>query len=277
MGRTRRIIQGKLNVTVDYDQASRPSETCVKEVDSDLSLTTRLKYDDFDREIERTVIREGQKTLYRLCLTYDQIGLVKTRDLIDDGDKVLRHECFQYDSLKRLLHYQCQGNSQELPTDEHGNQVQSQEFTFNDYNSLVQALTVFQDKTQNLMTYIYSDKDPAQLIQIKNTHTGFPTVIDLTYDDNGCLTQDEQGRTLEYNTTNRLSTVRDANKEILSQYRYDAAGRLVCQIVPGQPDRHLFYRGDILIAVTIGDSQVSYLSDGSAYWGQTTLTTSPNY
>jgi YD repeat-containing protein len=121
------------------------------------------------------------------------------------------------------------------------------------------------------VSYTYSDQDPTQVVKIINTHPDYPSRIDLDYDANGCLIRDEQGRILEYDSMNRLSTVRDANQQLLGQYRYDATGKLVCQMVPGQPDTQLSYRGDTLIAVTTGNSRVSYVSDGNVYWGQTTL------
>ncbi|RPA93710.1 hypothetical protein L873DRAFT_1815418 [Choiromyces venosus 120613-1] len=265
-GRPQHLVQGKLKVTFAYDKTGRLSEGCVQDEENNQSLTTLLSYDDFSREIERTILK-GEETLYRLSQTYGKTSLVTTRHLEDGKGNLLRHESFQYDSLNHLIDYQCQGS--QPPIDEQGNQLQNQHFSFDNLDNLVQVSTTFQDQSENITQYFYTIEDPTQLIRITNKHPDYPPKIDFAYDGNGCLTRDEQGRTLEYDAMNRLSTVRDAGNQILSQYHYDASGKLVCQMVPEKPDTHLYYQGDTLIAVTMGDCKVSYASDGQVYWGQT--------
>ena len=135
------------------------------------------------------------------------------------------------------------------------------------YDSLNQVLTVFHDGSENIARYTYSIQDRAQVVKITNTHPDYTSQINPAYDVNGCLTQNEQGRILEYDTMNRLATIRDASNSdrTLSQYRYDSTGKLVYQMIAGQPDTHFGYRGDILIAVRAGQSQVSYTRSGNAY------------
>ncbi|THC90998.1 hypothetical protein EYZ11_009547 [Aspergillus tanneri] len=53
---------------------------------------------------------------------------------------------------------------------------------------------------------------------------------------------------MDYDTLGRLIRVRDKDQELLCDYRYDAAGKLVAQIAPGQPDTYLFYSEEALIA-----------------------------
>ena len=276
-GRPQEMAQGKLKVTFSYDKADRLFESCAKDEDGP-SVATRLNYDDFGREIERTVVQKGdsEQTLCRQSQTYDGIGLIATRVVKDGKGNLLRHESFKYDSLSRLVDYQCRSTNSWFPADERGNQIQRQQFTFDGYDSLTQVSTVFHDGSENIARYMYSIQDRAQVIKITNTHPGYTSQINLAYDANGCLTQDEQGRILEYDTMNRLATIRDGSNSnrILSQYRYDSTGKLVCQMIPGQPDTHLGYRGDTLIAVRAGESQVSYAHSENAYWGQTTSTTS---
>ncbi|KAK0716312.1 hypothetical protein B0H67DRAFT_610844 [Lasiosphaeris hirsuta] len=276
-GRPQQLAQGKLNVIFSYDKAGRLSEGCVKDEENNSSLATRLEYDDFGREIRRTAVQKGdsEKALHQLSQTYGELGLVATRDVRDGEGNLLRHESFQYDNLNRLVDYQSKGSDSWLPADEEGNRLQHQQFTFDNYNSLTQVATVFQDGSGNTTCYTYSDQDHAQVIKITNTHPDYSPQINLAYNANGCLTRDEQGRVLEYDTMNRLIAVRDASdsSQVLSRYQYDATGKLVHQMVPGQPDTHLSYRGDMLVAVTVGDSRVTYACLGNVYWGQTTTTT----
>ncbi|KAH2761582.1 hypothetical protein KXW10_000404 [Aspergillus fumigatus] len=265
-GRPQRLTQGDLTVNLAYDPAGRLSESCIQDNATSLTLATHFSYDDFGREVERTVYN-GQVILYRLSQTFGKTNLVTTRCLEDGGSKILRHEDFQYDAHSRLTDYQCHGS--QLPTDEKANPFQRQEFSFDDIDNLVRVSSTFQDGSENIANYTFSNKDPTQLVRITNTHPAYPPKVDLAYDENGCLTRDEQGRILGYDSMNRLSTVQDAYSKLLSQYLYDAAGKLVCQIAPGKPDTHLHYRGDVLVAVTEGDAQVGYLTDGEIYWGQT--------
>ncbi|KAH8123596.1 hypothetical protein LI328DRAFT_168136 [Trichoderma asperelloides] len=204
----------------------------------------------------------------KVSFTYDGANrvLLGARHLENGDEKLLRDETFEYDENNRLVNYTCQGSLS--PADEHGRQLESQHFTFDAYDNLVEVVTGFQDGSQNTATYSFSSRDPTQLTSVTNTDTGLPSLIELEYDANGCLTRDEQGRTLEYDSRSRLMAVRDAGGSIISQYHYDTAGRLVCQSVPGQADHHLFYRDNKLIAAQTGDQKVSYLFDGEEYWGQ---------
>ncbi|KAJ2898378.1 hypothetical protein MKZ38_003969 [Zalerion maritima] len=266
-GRPHQLVQGKLKVTYSYGRANRISAARVEDEENNLSVTTHLKYDDFGREIERAV-QKGDKTFYTLSQTYGKSSLLAGRNLDDCDGRRLRHESFQYDSLDRLIDYQCDGS--QSPADEHGNQLKRQQFTFDKFHNLSSVITSFQDGTDNTTRFYYQNKDQTQVTKVTNTHRSYPSQIDLAYNENGCLTRDERGRTLEYDDLDRLSTVRDAHNVVVCQYGYDASGKLVCQCVPGMPTTYLYYRSSTLIATTTGDCQVSYASDGSVYWGQTT-------
>ncbi|OAA44081.1 YD repeat-containing protein [Beauveria brongniartii RCEF 3172] len=264
-GRPQNLVQGKVKVSLVYDKASRVSKATVEDEEKEAKLTTSLTYDDFGREVKRSV-QKGDATLaYDLTQTYNELGLVNKR-LQVNGQGTLRDESFEYDVHNRLINYECQGS--QPPVDNKGNALRKQCFTFDEYDNIAQCSTEFQDETINTAVYSFSAQEPTQLTQITNTHQDFPCTVEIKYDENGCLTQDEQGRKLEYNSMSRLTSVRDAGNKILAQYRYDATGRLVCQQVPDQPDKLLFYRGESLIAVKEGERKVSYLSTGSEYWGE---------
>ncbi|GAD93715.1 conserved hypothetical protein [Paecilomyces variotii No. 5] len=262
-GRPQQLVQGTAQATFAYDEASRLYESCIQ--DGNQSLTTRRKYDEFGREVYRTVF-QGAETMYQLSQTYNETSLITRRQIQDGKATVLRDETYQYDSCDRLVDYQCEGLRP--PVNEKGHELQHQHFTFDQYNNLVQVSTTFPDggeNKQNKTCHFYSTKDPTQLIRITNTHPKYPAEINLEYDENGRLTRDEQGRTLQYDTRNRLRAVQDKG-QIISQYHYDAAGKLVCQEMQGK-STCLHYHGDALIATT-GDSKVSYIYDGNTYWGQ---------
>lgn len=265
-GRALCLIQGQLKVAFVYNNAGRVTQSNVSDKTSTSNLSTTLTYDDFGRELGRSVYKGETALLYNLSQTYTQTGLVNSRSQEDGQGVVLRGETFKYDVHNRLIAYSCQGS--QAPVGQIGRHLESQSFTFDDYNNITQISTTFQDGAQNTTKYIFSTHDPTQLNGIVNTHPDDPANVDLEYDQDGCLTKDEQGRTLEYDDKSRLSAVRDGNSQILTQYLYDATGKLVCQQVPGQPDTNFFYR-DSLVAVTRGDQQISYLSHESTYWAET--------
>ncbi|UKZ58882.1 uncharacterized protein TrAtP1_000204 [Trichoderma atroviride] len=263
-GRPQRLAQGALNVTYAYDDASRLSTSSVQK-EGGTSLTTRLAYDDFGREIKRTVSK-GNETLYQSSQTYYETGHAKTRCLEDGKGQSLRQEIFQYDELDRLVDYQCTGP--QSPTNEKGLQLQRQSFAFGSYDNLTQITSVFQDGSRNVAEYLYNAQDVTQVTLVTNTHPSYDARVDLKYDQNGCLIQDDQLNKLEYDAMSRLTAVTDRKGNLRSQYHYDASGKLVGQVIPGKAEYHLHYRGDKLIGFTSGDQQVSYVSDGARYWGQ---------
>ncbi|OAA41127.1 YD repeat-containing protein [Beauveria brongniartii RCEF 3172] len=264
-GKPRQLAQGPLSVTFAYDQVQRLVESCVQD-GANSSLITHLTYDDFSREIGRSV-RKGSKLLHQLTQTYLQTGHLAMRRLEDGNGELLLEEAFTYDVLDRLVDFECQGP--QSPTDEQGNQIRQQSFTFGPFHNLVEITTIFQTGDKNVKRYTYADQDPGQVIGIRNSHHGYPTKIDLKYDQNGCLIRDEQGNKLEYDSTGHLITLRDSQSRILSEYRYDASGKLVCQLVPGKDEYYLHYRGNTLVGYTWGNDCVSFVSDGTCYWGQT--------
>ncbi|PYH93982.1 hypothetical protein BO71DRAFT_441327 [Aspergillus ellipticus CBS 707.79] len=264
-GRRQEISVGPLKTTLTYDQADRVTSSMVQDTSQSVALTTNIGYDEFGREIQRTVLR-GSTTLFRTTQTYDATGQVIARDRADSNNAMTRQETFQYDTLSRLVDYQCQGT--QPPVDEQGRSLRHQHFTFNGYDGLTRIETSFADGTANTQTNTYSTQDPTQLVRITNTHPDEPPIIHLEYDANGCLTRDEHGRTLVYNASRLLSAVYSPQNELLSEYHYDATDRLARQTVPNEPDTQFSYRGDTLIAITKGDRQTSFGSDGGEYWGE---------
>ncbi|KAJ5729088.1 uncharacterized protein N7483_003596 [Penicillium malachiteum] len=258
-GRRQEIKVGTLTTRFSYDQADRVITTS-----SRVTLTTNIEYDEFGREIHRKFWTEAA-LIFQTTQSYGATGLVTTRDRRDDKGTLVRQEAFEYDSLSRLVDYQCQGT--QPPVDEQGRALRRQRFTFNDYNGLAQIQTIFADGSDNTQVYTYSAEDPTQLISIYNTHSNDAAAVNLEYDENGCMTRDEHGRTLVYNASRFLSVVYDSQNQLLCEYGYDATDRLVRQSIPNEPDTEFSYRGGSLIAVTKGDHQTSFISDGNIYWG----------
>ncbi|PLB35570.1 uncharacterized protein BDW47DRAFT_133359 [Aspergillus candidus] len=264
-GRLQEISVGALEARFSYDQADRVITTVAEDSEQGVALTTNIGYDEFGREIQRKVWK-GATLLFQSTQSYGATGLVDARDRSDGTGTLVRQETFEYDNLSRLVDYQCQGT--QPPVDEQGRALRRQRFTLNDYDGFTQIQTTFADGSEDTQAYTYSAQDPTQLISISNTHSHEVAVVNLEYDENGCITRDEHGRTLVYNASNLLSAVYDSQNQLLCEYGYDATDRLVRQSIPDDPDTEFSYRGDSLIAVTKGDHQTSFVSNGGIYWGE---------
>ncbi|KAI6091211.1 hypothetical protein F4821DRAFT_281153 [Hypoxylon rubiginosum] len=264
-GRLKTMVQGTTTITLTYDNLGRVSQSTALDGAKQSSLTTKYTYDEFGREITRTGTR-GSETLYKVTQTYNTMNFFTSRILENGKGTVQRNEAFRYDRRYRLIEYQCLGTQQ--PKDEKGQAIQVQQFSFDAYDNLVQVIKTFGDGTKDTTTNKYSTEDPTRLVQITHTHPKYTPTVTLEYDANGCLTKDEQGRQLKYDSRSRLKTVLNSAGTTLCEYFYDASGKLVCQKANGT-DTYLHYRGDKLIATATGDSKISYISNGNEYWGQT--------
>ena len=139
---------------------------------------------------------------------------------------------------------------------------------FDGFDNITQVTTTFQDDSTNKRVYAYSDEDPTQLVRITNTHVGYPPEVDLVYDKNGRLVQDEEGRRLTYNSRSALVAVTDSTgKKILSKYKYDASGTLIQQEATGKTT-YFFYRANALVAMIKDDVKISFVSNKGEYLGQ---------
>ncbi|KAM0489701.1 hypothetical protein ACHAP8_012310 [Fusarium lateritium] len=267
-GRPTKLVQGRLQVSFVYRESNRLSRTCTKDStrDESKSLATEYEYDEFGRETRR-VIFQGEKVLYDILQTFGKTSQVTKRRTENSKHDVLRQESFAYDSRHRLIHYTCEGS--QPPVDENGWHIQEQKFCYNALDNLTEVTTTSSGGEVNTTSYRFSTTDQTQLVQITQSHSDLKATIDLEYDQQGSLTKDELGQSLEYDTRGRLKAVRDASGKGLCRYQYDPMSKLVCQQVEGQPDTHLHYRDGVLLGVTSGESRTSFLSDGITYWGQT--------
>ncbi|PYI15154.1 hypothetical protein BO99DRAFT_476557 [Aspergillus violaceofuscus CBS 115571] len=266
-GRRQEIQVGPVKTRFTYDQTDRVVTTVAEDSRQGVTLTTNIQYDEFGREIHRKV-GTGATLLFQTTQAYGATGLVAARERRDATGTLLRQETFEYDSLSRLVDYQCQGT--QPPVDEHGRALRRQRFTLTDYNGIARIQTTFADGSANTQAYTYSAQDPTQLVSISNTHPdeAAARAVTLEYDENGCMTRDEHGRTLVYNASRFLTAVYDSQSQLLCEYGYDATDRLVRQSIPHEPDTEFSYRGGALVAVTKGDRWTSFLADGGVYWGE---------
>ncbi|MEB0207281.1 sugar-binding protein [Pseudomonas sp. CCC3.1] len=171
-----------------------------------LSVIIELGYDEFGREILRKFDLNG--TQQALAQTYSKADAIASR-VLSEGETLLRKETYEYEPRSRLQRYTCEGI--QSPVDPYGQVITKQEFFFDDLDNITRVITTSGDIT-NVARYFYEcDADPVQLTRILNTHDQiYPAEIVLDYDSHGNLRVDEAGRTLEYDSLNRLKKVTTA-------------------------------------------------------------------
>lgn len=211
-------LDTSLRSTFSYDALGRTHSILTEDLATQNRLTTRLEYDDFDREILR-VFEFGEGTPSQsLEQVYDEFDCLSRR-VLRQGTDILRDESYQYDGRGRLIRYDCAGS--ECPTDPYGNVITQQIFTFDAQDNIILVMTTGSKGVNRARYFFENPADPVQLSRITNTLTaeGYPAQIHLSYDENGNLTEDDAGRTLRYDSLNRLLSVSGENGN--GTYRYD--------------------------------------------------------
>ncbi len=256
-GRLTSILQDNLKAAVSYDGSGRPSEVTVTDQNQDKVLKTTLGYDAFGREISRNQIITGQSDR-TLTMTYDLNDQLLTRTL-KSGETVLRDESFGYDSNRRLISYSCSGSEQ--PLDALGKAIDSQTFSYDQWNNITSCTTVFEGGS-NTAAFSYTGSDPTQLISIANSHSDYPAIAELEYDEAGRMVKDDQGRQLDYDSLGRLVKITHSDsKETL--YRYDGQGQLVEQTLANGDLLARYYRDGSVVNEKIGGDGFTYFVSGS--------------
>lgn len=210
-----------LSASFTYDDLGRMASTTTQDVTTGQQLTTRLEYDEFDRETLRTfdfgdilqTLEQGYDEFD--CLTH-RILKERPKDADEEDAKLLRHEKYAYDRRGRLQRYDCTGP--EAPVDPSGNIIEWQTFGFDGLDNITSVITKSPGGTPQRTLYEFKNVDPAQLSKI--VPPAPQPAVDLHYDANGNLISDEQARMLVYDELNRLISVETQEGEVC-RYHYD--------------------------------------------------------
>ncbi|MBX8503170.1 RHS repeat domain-containing protein, partial [Pseudomonas lijiangensis] len=237
-GRIEQLSAGSLVSTFGYNAQGLLDS--IVTVDSVQSLSISLEYDEAGREVLRSFTLPGGTT-QQLAQVYDAVDHLKQRTL-KEGSTVLRDETFAYDVRGRLELYTASGP--DAPLDPQGKQIQSQTFTFDALDNILSVETVFAGGS-NTAEYEYTRQDPTQLSAVRNSHADYPAHIQLDYDDNGNLTLDEVGRSLEYDALGRLLAVFANDGVAVVDYGYDAQDSLTRSSEAGVHEQRFYREGQL--------------------------------
>jgi len=241
-GRISAIADDMLTVSMEYDALGRLSLHHVAVAGAADTLDTVLTYDDFGREITRTVTDSCGVTLTE-SRTWLKNGLLETKTTLRKGSTA-RKEAYEYDVRNRLTEYTASGSI--LPQDAYGLAMVEQSYRYDALNNLTSVTTTLADGSSDVATYHYENTgDPTQLSSVTHTHDSYPQTISLEYDADGRMTRDEAGRTLGYDAAGRLVSV--SGGAASGTYGYDALNQLVSQNVSAGDTRQLYYRAGELV------------------------------
>lgn len=250
-GRLVTLTDDALTVSLTYDALGRLHTRTVTDTATAATLVMTLGYDDFGREVART-LDDGQGDRVTLAQTWLANSLLDRR-ITRQNDEVVKNEQYAYDARNRLVDYRVSGNTP--PVDAYGHPLAGQTYRHDALNNLTTIITLLADGSEDRATCHYENPaDPTQLTRVTHTHNGYPPVIVLEYDAEGRMTQDEAGRTLGYDPLGRLVSVSGTGLPG-GEYGYDALNRLTSQTVNDGERLALYYRGDELVNEALGVSQ----------------------
>lgn len=256
------VQQGLQSATLTYDSIGRLVTTTIKDSESFSQLVTRIEYDDFDREIKRTLISNFSMQI--ITLDYTKNNQIRQRITTIDG-VVMKKEHYQYDKNQRLNQYQCEG--EQPPVDHRGRVLTQQIYHYDQWGNIKQLDNIYQDGKETI-NYYFSALDPTQLICISNGKHQ----IKLNYDANGNLIRDEKGQTLIYDQNNRLVEVKDRQGNLVCSYQYDALNKLTTQILANGTVNRQYYASGKVTNVQLGDETITWLSSDKQRLGHQSTT-----
>jgi len=227
-GRLAETWLAEVKATFEYDALGR-TRSIRTEADGRV-LLTELEYDDFERECLRRFTT--QDSLQELKQDYDEADAITRKTLTDGDGHVLRAETFEYDARARLVYYSSEGELS--PVDPCGKVIVSQVFEFDELDNIVLVITTFPGSSgaeyeKDYAAYAFENEDPVQLSGITHSHADYPAPVELHYDDDGNMIQDEQARLLAYDGLGRLQRVATPAGALLANYGYDPLDRLSSQ------------------------------------------------
>lgn len=266
-GKVVQTTQGQQRAVFEYDTFGRLTNTVTCDDATSHELATVLTYDDFGRELTRTIINRnnsGQISEQTLSHSYTVDNQIASKTNTLDG-AVLSDEQYQYDNCQRLSIYTCDGSNR--PVDESGRALSRQTYQYDQWGNISQLDNQYGDgdsAVTETLTYGFGETDPTQLVSITNGAQS----ITLEYDANGNLTRDEKGQTLIYDANNRLSQVNDPDGNLLCTYQYDAMNKLISQtLANGTVNRQFFAAGRVTNA-QYGEDEITYLSNNEYRVGE---------
>ena len=269
-GRLTQIVEGQIRADFQYNALGQQHRTTTQDLETASTLVCELEYDDLGREILRVQRLTGAPE-HRTVSGWAPTGQLRYRELSLGGEPAL-FERFVYDPRGRLIEHHCTGP--DLPRDRYGNRIREQIFEFDGLDNLRLCITRFEDDTRpdagniDEAQHFYADDDPCQVRCITHTHRDYPAQSLFSYDGDGNLLNDTDGRTMRYDSQGRLLAVDKPDGGLLCRYRYDAHDHLLGVTRGTDAETLRFYESDQLRTTVQGERQQSLVYAGDTPLGQ---------
>ena len=253
-GRVVASSDGNVRTETQWDTFNRVEWVAIYQ-SGELRQNTAISYDDYSREISRTItISKMDESIVIDCEYDNESKLIKRVTCVNDSASLSEH--YEYDSRKRLISYFLDEAYADvlLPCNEWGKAIIGQTFAYDGLNNLTALTTIFPNGDSDTATYSY---DVQRVTGITHTltcgHNAYPGNVKLSYDNDGNIIRIEGNEitTLAYTVSNQVSQCNDTG------YRYDAFNRVQST---GATDR--YYLGNRVISEVAGDSQCHLIRHG---------------
>ena len=162
----------------------------------------------------------GQLSAYQTQVMNDQGKQIATLNYAfsyaPDGNLLVRKksgssgtatEHYAYDAVDNLQDYLCEGTA--CPRDQIGNTINSQHYSFDDWNNISSVVTQFSGSNgpgSNTTTYQFDSTDPIRLTGYTNSDSDYGNSSHITYDKDGNITTGEKNNTLTYTPFDQVAS-----------------------------------------------------------------------
>nr|WP_314617955.1 RHS repeat-associated core domain-containing protein [uncultured Pseudomonas sp.] len=261
--RRTRVRRGQLEYRYRYTALGDLEQLFVSDRQSGQKLLVAYEYDPFGRETQRTYQLNGEiKSRYEQG--WSVTGQLVSKTWYRDGaSKPTRSETYTYeDKRSELKTWSVNAAKGYEIQDANRKDIKDQAYTYDALGNMLTCTTTYLDGSSEARTYTYGDKlKPTQRTQVTVTHidkdakADAPTILKLTSDDNGSLTENAAGHQLGYTLEGQLQSVK-TDATLLASYEYDHIGRLASQWDESKQQRRVLqYTGDQLCGEIWLDAQ----------------------
>lgn len=199
--RLQTVALGQTTVTLSYDAFGRLQQETVTSPTNPV-LVHQYSYDPQGRLTDKKTASNGVPFLAQ-TYTYDK-GMRLTSKAVTGASGSTTTESYRYDDLGRVTEVRWSGS--ERPDYLGVGAMLSQSFTFDTQGNITEVDTLFtkgSEQGRDKASYLY---DNGRLLSISHSLPALPA-SELTYDDNGNLTRDEEGRRYSYSVQGQLTRI----------------------------------------------------------------------
>ncbi|PNQ53778.1 hypothetical protein C1141_19405, partial [Vibrio agarivorans] len=229
----------------NYDNFSRVTEI---EVRGESNIDINIDYSQFPEQVVTRTVQGTERLIEAINFGAD--GKISSKTIELNGKSST--ESYIYNEFSQLIKYNATG--ERLPKDQFGNFIKNQTFSYDSFGNVSSLETIFSDDSKDIANFGYDHDYPTRLMTVHHTHPSYTNhVFSDSYDIFGRLVKDEKGYRYSFNEYGEMKAVYDENGILLSQYTYDAQGRLASQSIPEQPSIEYIYSGQSLISQKQGN------------------------